>query len=389
MKKVLSVFLYCLLMITQFSLCGCNLLLKEDKNETAADSLSVLSWNVQALFDGEDQGTEYDAYSVSEGWSKEKYKARLNAIAKGIISLPKSPDLIGFIEVENADILEDMVSTVLKKEGYRWTFFSRNPGGALGIGIISKYPLNVTKSHSIIFDGEINPRPMAEVRLNVRNQPVALFVCHWKSKLGNPELTEAQRKASARLVLRRVKELETEIPGIPIIVMGDLNENHDEFYRTGGSFITALLPDDPNAASLVNTVFGVASESMPAAADALADFLVISKKKTQTSEYFDFPHNLFYTPWGNELKNGSYVYRENWETIDHFLLRPSLYDGTGWDIASCKTLALSPFITAAGIPASYNPRTGWGLSDHLPLLLTMTLQQEQPFRLEVIAKLSI
>jgi endonuclease/exonuclease/phosphatase family metal-dependent hydrolase len=338
----------------------------DDENTNAVKKITVLSWNAEALFDGKDQGNEYDDYSVSKGWSNEKYQARLNAISKGINAISETPDIIGFLEIENAEILKDLVSSALSKQGYRWTFFSRNQGGALGIGIISKYPFTMAKSHSIISDGEINPRPMAEVRLNVGGEPLVLFVCHWKSKLGDPEITEMQRRASARLALRRIKEVETENPGIAIMVMGDLNENHDEFYRTGESFITALLPDDEDAASLVNA----ADYSSP----EMQDFLVVTGEKTQAAEYFDYPYNLFYTPWGNELENGSYVYRDNWETIDHFLVRPSLYDGTGWDLAECKTINISPFVTADGNPAAYNPRTGWGISDHLPLLMTMEFQ---------------
>jgi endonuclease/exonuclease/phosphatase family metal-dependent hydrolase len=361
MKKIHMILLCGLvLMMTITALCCCKSVIKDDDAQTR---LSVLSWNVQALFDGEDQGTEYDDYSLSEGWSKEKYEARLNSIAKGINAIPERPDIIGLIEVENAEILEDIISTSLKDQGYRWTFFARNPEGALGIGIISKHPFLETKSHSIIADGEINPRPMAEIRVDVGGEPLVLFVCHWKSKLGDPEITEAQRKASARLALRRVMELEQESPGIPIIVMGDLNENHDEFYREGGSFITALLPDDEDAAILAENASSITQ-----------DFLVVTQEKAQQAVHFDYPHNLFYTPWGNELQNGSYVYRENWETIDHFLVRPSLYDGLGWDFSSCTTLTTSPFTTAAGNPASYNPRTGWGISDHLPLLMTMELK---------------
>ncbi|MDR2900547.1 MAG: endonuclease/exonuclease/phosphatase family protein [Treponema sp.] len=367
MKKFYQVLLCrIVLMMTVFSFFACNSVIKEDEETENMDkSLTVLSWNVQALFDGEDQGSEYDDYRVSKAWSQEKYEARLNSIAKGLAAIPEKPDVIGFIEIENAGILEEMVSSVLANQGYNWTFFSRNPDGALGIGIMSKYPFTKAQSHSIISDGEINPRPMAEVCIDVGGEPVVLFVCHWKSKLGDPEVTEAQRKASARLALRRIKELETENPGIPIIIMGDLNENHDEFYRSGASFITALLPDDEKAASLVKNTFGEDS--------AHHNFLVVTDKKTQEAKYLNVPHNLFYTPWENELQKGSYVYRENWETIDHFLLRPSLYDNSGWDLASCQTVNIPPFTTQAGNPAAYNPRTGWGLSDHLPLLMTMKL----------------
>jgi hypothetical protein len=67
MKKVLSVFLFGLiLMMTIVSLCCCKSVLEDDEN--AEMSLTVLSWNVQALFDGEDQGSEYTDYSLSKGW---------------------------------------------------------------------------------------------------------------------------------------------------------------------------------------------------------------------------------------------------------------------------------------------------------------------------------
>lgn len=373
MKKIALVLLVnSLLFIMIFSLGSCNVVLKNDNAENTENNLSVLSWNVQALFDGEDQGNEYEDYRVSKGWTEEKYQARLNNLAKGITAISETPDILAFIEIENAEILEDVISSALAKGGYRHTFFVRNPGGALGIGIISRYPFSMTKSHSIISDGEINPRPMAEFHVNVDDQPFVFFACHWKSKLGDPLITEAQRKASARLALRRIKELEEENPGIPIIVLGDLNENHDEFYRIGQSFITALMPDNLEAANLIEQIFGSNAESI----SAIQDFFVITGEKTQKAAHLDYLHNLFYSPWGNELQDGSYVYKDKWETIDHFLLRPSLYDGLGWDLESCNTVKIPPFATEEGIPFVYNPRTGKGTSDHLPLLITFSINKE-------------
>ncbi len=369
MKKICPFWFFCLFILSSAVLiCSCNVLShNEVETGTADKKLTILSWNVQALFDGEDQGTEYNDYTVSGGWSREKYEARLNSMAQGLMEIPENPDIIGFLEVENADILEHLVSSFLNKRGYGWTFFSKNPGGALGIGIISRHRFTAVQSHSITSNGETSPRPMVEIRLEVENQPLVLLVCHWKSKLGG-EKTESLRRAAARIALRRVEELEKESPGIPIIIMGDLNENHDEFYRTGRTSITALLPDDPRAAELVDTVFGNSFD-----ANKGYDFFVITGDKTEEAVYFNFPHNLFYTPWKNELENGSYFYRGSWETIDHFLLRPSLFDGLDWDFVSCRVVNMYPFIKDSENPAAYNPRTGQGLSDHFPLLLTIGL----------------
>jgi hypothetical protein len=48
-------------------------------------------------------------------------------------------------------------------------------------------------------------------------------------------------------------------------------------------------------------------------------------------------------------------------------------DGAGWDFDSCTVIDVEPFINAYGYPASYNPKTGNGLSDHAPLFLTLRL----------------
>jgi hypothetical protein len=52
------------------------------------------------------------------------------------------------------------------------------------------------------------------------------------------------------------------------------------------------------------------------------------------------------------------------------LLSAEWFDESGWDFSGCAVLNESPFTSSAGLPVSYNPRTGYGLSDHLPLVLT-------------------
>jgi hypothetical protein len=99
--------------------------------------------------------------------------------------------------------------------------------------------------------------------------------------------------------------------------------------------------------------------------------LVLSGEKPPVAATFGASMPAFYSPWGQELEKGSYYYKNNWETIDHFLLTAPFFDGAGWDFSSCRVVAQEPFTNAKGLPAAYNPRTGYGLSDHLPLLLTL------------------
>ncbi|MDR0400189.1 MAG: endonuclease/exonuclease/phosphatase family protein, partial [Treponema sp.] len=336
--------------------------------------LDVLFWNVQALFDGEESGSEYLDYMETAGWSAEKYRARITAMAKGISQIPSGfPDILALAEIENPQTLLDMAESLASLGGsqarYRYSSFANVSGMSLGLGILSKIPLVQQRAHSFTAENETTPRPVAEVWVEAEGIPLALFICHWKSKLGGDEKTEGQRRASARLILRRLREIEAETPGTPVLIMGDLNENHDEYYRQAGRYICALLPDDPKAAHHA----GLARDGGAEAGSVQTDFLVLSGNKPPRSAYFAEGTAALYSPWGKELKGGSYFYSNDWETIDHFLLNSALFDGQGWEFEGGETLRVEPFVNAQGTPNLYSIRTGGGLSDHLPLRLSLKL----------------
>jgi endonuclease/exonuclease/phosphatase family metal-dependent hydrolase len=340
-------------------------------------NLGILSWNLQALFDGEESGSEYSDYAGTSGWSTEKYRARLSSIARGISRSPSGfPDILVLVELENLQTLRDLAKSLADEGGdkarYRYDFFANVNGMSLGVGVLSKVPLSRQKAHSYYGDFETNPRPVAELWVEAGGTPLVMFVCHWKSKLGGAEATETLRRASARLILRRLREIEAEAPGTPVLVLGDLNENHDEYYRQAGRYICALLPDDPQAAEHAG-LYAAAPGSSGLNAGGQKDFLVVSGEKPPRAFYFADGVFSFYSPWGKELKGGSYFYGNAWETIDHFLLNAAFFDGQGWDFNDCEVLNAEPFVNSQGVPSVYNARTGGGLSDHLPLYLSVKL----------------
>jgi endonuclease/exonuclease/phosphatase family metal-dependent hydrolase len=328
-------------------------------------TLRVATWNVQALFDGHQTGTEYGEYLNEAGWGEEKFSARTLGISQAVSRMDGGPpDILALEEIENLQCLEALASGELAKHGYRWTYFSKNKGASLGIGVLSRIPIAEARAHGMVRDQEAAPRPVLELWLYPEDAPLALFVCHWKSKLGGEDNTEPLRRASARIILRRIREIRSAYPDVPALVMGDLNENYDEFYRRGGTSLSALLPDDPDAADLARFAYAGPSQQR--------DFLALSGEKPPRAAHFDSSMPAFYSPWGQELRNGSYYYRNEWETIDHFLLSDQFFDEKGWDFSSCRVLVQEPFVNAGGIPNAYNPRTGTGLSDHLPLMLVLT-----------------
>jgi endonuclease/exonuclease/phosphatase family metal-dependent hydrolase len=326
------------------------------------DTLTIAVWNVQAFFDGDETGAEYDEYRENAGWSAEKYRARLAALGRAVEALADPPPpVLALVEVENAGVLQTLADTALSRYGYTHTFFAGNRGYSLGLGLLSRYPLFNTRLHPAPGGEDFIPRPVLEAWIEAGGRPLALFVCHWKSKLGGGDATEPLRRSAARLLQRRIREIGEEAPGTPVIVMGDLNENHDEFYRRQGAVVTALLPDDPEAAELAAFAGGADD----------AGYLVISREKPPVNVYFPRETVALYSPWDGETRKGSYRYRNEWETIDHFLLSGPLFDGRHWEFGTGEALHREPFVTAAGFPDTYNPGTGRGLSDHLPLLLTL------------------
>ena len=367
-----------MLILPLLVLAGCGVLNTSAHN--AGDIFIAAEWNVQALFDGFEEGNEYREYLETAGWTKEKYAARITAISQAIPQMIREgqvpgtavlgtdvPGLIGFIEIENAAILENLAE-VLSKHGYIATAFASLPGSSLGIGFLSRFPFTDVRTHSITVGKDTAPRPVLEVRLEPGGKPLVFMLCHWKSKLGGDEATENLRRSSARVVRRRLLELNETDPGMPVIVMGDLNENHDEFYRRGT--LSALLPDDPLAAEIA---VRDGAKGFRDAAISPDDVLVLCGEKPPVSRYFlDSSGRVipaFYSPWYGDLGEGSYYYKGDWETIDHFLLSEGLFDGMGWEYEDCRALNYAPFTASDGAPAVYVPRSGRGLSDHLPLVL--------------------
>jgi endonuclease/exonuclease/phosphatase family metal-dependent hydrolase len=340
---------------------------KESLAKTSGDSaFAIATWNLQAIFDGSDDGIEYEEYSAKSGWTAEKYKARLNTLAKAALSLVDGgglPDAIALIEVENSKVLTDLSGDYLKKYGFKYTFFTGHPGYSLGVGFLSRFPITKSSSHSILNGGAVLPRPIAEIWLEPGGHPLVVFVCHWKSKLGGEEYTEALRRDAAKVLNRRITAIKTENPLAGIVVLGDLNENHDEFFRTGESFVTALLPDTEEAAIIAEKSGYLSGENQ--------SFLIVSGEKPPGTNFFPNSDVVLYTPWENELQGGSYYYQKKWETIDHFLLSASLFDGAGWEFQSAYVCDVEPFTNSAGTPAVYNARTGSGISDHLPMVLKL------------------
>ncbi len=327
--------------------------------------LTAASWNLEAFFDAEEAGAEYGEYTEAAGWTEAKFRGRMERLTAAAAAMAEGgPDLLAVQEIENAATLEALAAGPLAEFGYRWTAFAGEPGGALGVGLLSRYALSAVRVHSVGTPGAEAPRPILEARLEPGGAPLAVFVCHWKSKLGGEEATEERRRASAASLGRRVAELAAADPAVGVLALGDLNENVDEFERRGAGYPTALLPDTDEAERALEAARANAAFAFVGPA------LVVTAAKPPEAAGLDDAVAV-YSPWLESAWPGSYRYQGGWETIDHALVARSLFDGAGWEYAAFSVVDLPPLTDASGSPAGYDPRTGVGLSDHLPIVVEL------------------
>jgi hypothetical protein len=166
-----------------------------------------------------------------------------------------------------------------------------------------------------------------------------------------------------------------------------MNENHDEFSRASGLYVTALMPDSAEACKATHAPFDCNTnddeennnEDKKTPAN---DFIIVTGTKPPRAQNFCELHSgpsALYSPWldglGAGADAGSYYYKGRWETIDHFLLNSAFFRNNGWTFKGARVCDSEPFVRSGGktpgTPAAYSPRTGGGISDHLPLLLLL------------------
>ncbi|MDC7231873.1 MAG: hypothetical protein PQJ58_01480, partial [Spirochaetales bacterium] len=215
-------------LIFPFGLLSC---LMPDKPE--AESLTLLSWNVQNLFDSVSDGTEYPEYDPERSdWNEQKMRIRLENIQTLLLALDGGlPDLLLLQEVENTNILEILNEEYL--DGYyQFCDAWKDTSSAVGCGIMTRVMPDLVHVH---FPGDYRGmplRPLAEIHFSLPSGDLAVFNNHWKSRGGGQMATEEGRLLSASLLCRRIRELREE--GVEnILIAGDLNGSAED-YRPGG-----------------------------------------------------------------------------------------------------------------------------------------------------------
>ena len=102
-------------------------------------NVTIMSYNVQNLFDGVSDGTEYAAFDPARGrWDEPQFRRRCKRVAEVIRrAAPRGPDIVCLQEVENGAVVETLRSRYLADFGYRYLTVTETAGAPVNAGSLS------------------------------------------------------------------------------------------------------------------------------------------------------------------------------------------------------------------------------------------------------------
>lgn len=321
--------------------------------QRGTNTFTVMFYNVENLFDTVNHPAfDDDEFTPSspKAWSIDKYEKKLTDIARVILSIPEKdmPGIIGFAEVENEQVLEDLVEVRgLRRSDYEVVLTEGLDPRGIDCGLIYRRDLFRYKSHRLIPVEDLSdPDYIHRGILHVRGtgpdgKPLHIFVNHWKSRWGGVKETEPKRIYAAITLRRELDRILSSESDPRFIIMGDFN-------------------DDPTNRSMTE---------------------VLHAGNKRKNAFINDSYNLFYDI--HNLNNeGSINYRGTWQMYDQIIVSYSLIDQEkgmtttydGGRILKEEWMLYHNTSTDIKVPnRTYGGDEYFGgISDHLPVYVTFT-----------------
>ena len=224
-------------------------------NPLATEELSLMSYNVENLFDTEDDFLKDDkaflpvtkkkhVYHIGAcnkievkkwrdeclylDWSEEAKTKKILNIAKVISSLNSDgADIIAFQEIENINVLKDLFNQ-LEPLGYiDFVLLEGRDYRGIDSAIISKFPIKRSKLHFIKFSPGFpikDTRPILEAQIDLLGKTLRVYSVHFPA----PFLNSVMRK-DAFIHLETLVNSHDD----PAVAMGDFNVTSEEETELG------------------------------------------------------------------------------------------------------------------------------------------------------------
>lgn len=285
------------------------------------------------------------------------YNQKLQNSAKVISELGAKithnlPVIVGLIEVENRNVVEDIIKQpALAKGNYGVIHYNSYDSRGIDVALIYQKkrftPINTYKKEIKIFseDGKREYTRDILVAYGILDgERIAVFMNHWPSRRGGEAVSIPKRNAAAATLKGEMDKFRKIDPNIKLFAMGDFN-------------------DDPISSSLKNYLKAVGDES-------------------QLSE--DYPYyNLMYKPFKKGV--ASLAYRDSPNLFDQIIVSKNLVlDNNPAKYEVYKSEIYAPdYLKNPEGPWKGYPLRSWdgdkytgGYSDHFPAFVV--LQRDIP-----------
>lgn len=281
-------------------------------------------------------------------WGTKLYNQKLGNVAQVISELGRqytndNPAIVGLIEVENRNVIEDLIKQpLLAKSDYGIVHYNSFDARGIDVAIIyQKKRFLVTDSYKKevkIFgsDGKRSyTRDILVVKGLLDGERTAVFMNHWPSRSGGEAASAPRRNAAAAVLKAEMDKVSAENPGIKIFAMGDFN-------------------DDPVSPSLKKHLGAV---SKPA-------------ELSDSTPYYNLMYEMY------KAGVATLGYRDAANTFDQIIVSKNLYSPQKitptYSIFATQVFAAPYLINKAG-PFKGYPFRSWdgdrftgGYSDHFP-----------------------
>ncbi|WP_299016288.1 endonuclease/exonuclease/phosphatase family protein [uncultured Polaribacter sp.] len=198
-------------------------------------------YNVENLFDTKDNPNTLDDAFTQKGkkqWSHKRYRIKIKKLGSVIsqMGLNRSkfpPAIVGLVEVENANVVEDLVnSSNLRKFPYGFAHYDSPDERGIDVALLYNkhfFEYLNSKTHPVYLKNEEGKRDytrdILEVTGNLHGELIHVLVNHWSSRRAGQKETEPKRIIAAETVKSIVANIRDKNFDAKIIIMGDFNDD--------------------------------------------------------------------------------------------------------------------------------------------------------------------
>lgn len=295
--------------------------------------LTFVELNCENLFDYFDDAGKQDEEYLPEAtrhWTQKRYWRKLNNIAQELLSCSDEgiPDLIALCEVENDSVMRDLTKrSLLRNAGYEYLMTSSPDLRGIDVALLyspfSFAPINSCQIEVQPVEGMRPTRNILYVSgLTEGLDTLHIFIVHAPSRFGGERYSRPFRLAVADRLCQSLDSLRDVSPEAHIVIAGDFNDGAD-----GPALQRIYQHDIRNVTKDAGGAHGV---------------------------------------------KGTYRYQGGWESIDHVLASPYIYNKVDTAFIHAPVFLLEEEKLYGG----FRPRRTYngmryqpGFSDHLPLVV--------------------